>query len=65
MERADSVDVAETSDCGRPSLTQFTLLNPSGSRVDRGARRGVRTGKDDVKSEDLLLNISRETENLV
>ena len=38
MERAD---VAERSGCGRPSrLTQFTLVNPSGARVNEGVRCG-------------------------
>ena len=62
----DSVDVAETSRCGIPSrLTQFTLVNPSGPRVNWEVRRGDGTDKGDVKSEDLPLNISRETEKLV
>ena len=45
-----------------PHLTQFTLVNRSGPRVNRGVRRGGRTDENDVKSEDLPLNISRETE---
>ena len=65
MARVDSVVMIETSVCGRASrFTQFTLVDPSGPRVNRGVRRGARTDKDDVKPEDLLLNISRETENL-
>ena len=62
MARADSVDVVETSGYERPSrLTQFTQVHLSGPRVNCGARGVGRTDRDDVKSGDLPLNISRGT----
>ena len=52
----------ESSRTGEPETVLGGLFNFSGPRVNCGARGVGRTDRDDVKTEDLLLNISRETE---